>query len=180
MRRTRLLASLALVAVVAVIATLALAGTRILDVKGTITDGNIREIQEALRGFPAATTFHGGLLVTFRELGLGNNTGTNYVASGQATAVFVCVNNGNNVPNAENKHTVSGPVSATGLFTADKNGQVKGSIAVEPISSGDLDCPNGQHLALAQITYENITVTDVTNGVSGTSPDVLTMTFIKL
>jgi hypothetical protein len=69
------------------------------------------------------------------------------------------------------KTTVAGPVSATGTFNSGKNGQVTASLTVNPPPS-DISCPPGQSLELASVSYTNITLTDTTNGVMISVPDV--------
>jgi hypothetical protein len=75
------------------------------------------------------------------------------------------VNKGGANPSAQNKTTVNGPVSATGSFNSGKNGNVTGSLTVSPPPS-DISCPKGQTLQLASASYDNATLTDVTNGIS--------------
>ena len=78
----------------------------------------------------------------------------------------MCVNNGGGNSAAQNKTTVSGPVSATGTFNSDENGQVTASLTLSPPSSGGFSCPPGQSLQLAQASYTNVSVTDTTSGVT--------------
>ncbi len=85
------------------------------------------------------------------------------------TATWVCVNNGDDNPSAQNKTTVNGPVSATGTFNSGKNGNVIGSLTVSPPPS-DISCPKGQSLELASASYTNVAITDTTNGVTEPIP----------
>jgi hypothetical protein len=110
------------------------------------------------------------LVVSFKEAGLGTNQLINYTASADATATYVCVNHGGTNPSASNKTTVSGPVSASGTFNSGKNGNVIGSLTLSPPSSGGFSCPNGQTMAIAQVTYTNVAITDTTNGVTEPIP----------
>jgi hypothetical protein len=105
---------------------------------------------------------NGALTVDFKEAGLGTNQNINYLLTADATAVYVCVNRGGGNPSASNKTTVAGPVSATDTFNSGKNGQVTASLTVEPPPS-DISCPPGQSLELAEVSYENILLTDTTN-----------------
>jgi hypothetical protein len=75
------------------------------------------------------------------------------------------VNKGGANPSAQNKTTVNGPVSSSGSFNSGKNGNVIGSLAVSPPPS-DISCPKGQTLQLASAAYDNVTLTDVTNGIT--------------
>ena len=114
---------------------------------------------------------NGSLTVDFKEAGLGTNQNINYLLTADATATYVCVNRGGASPSAQNKTTVAGPVSATGTFNSGKNGQVTASLTVNPPPS-DISCPPGQSLELASVSYTNITLTDTTNGVMISVPDV--------
>jgi hypothetical protein len=105
------------------------------------------------------------LVVNFKEAGLGTNQLITYEASADATATYVCVNNGGANPSASNKTTVSGPVSATGTFSSGKNGNVVASLTLNPPGPGP-SCPKGQTQAIAQVTYTNVAITDTTNGVT--------------
>jgi hypothetical protein len=108
---------------------------------------------------------NGSLTANFKEAGLGTNQNINYTLSADATATYVCVNKGGANPSAQNKTTVSGPVSASGTFSSGKNGNVTASLTVNPPPS-DISCPNGQRLELASVSYTDVTLTDTTNNVS--------------
>jgi hypothetical protein len=110
------------------------------------------------------------LVVSFKEAGLGTNQLINYTASADATATYVCVNNGGGNPSAQNKTTVSGPVSASGTFSSGKNGQVTASLTLSPPSAGGFSCPPGQDLEIAQVVYTNVAITDTTNGITEPIP----------
>ncbi|RZT16600.1 hypothetical protein EV649_4132 [Kribbella sp. VKM Ac-2569] len=106
------------------------------------------------------------LVVNFKEAGLGTNQQITYVAGADSTVTYVCVNRGGSNPSASNKTTISGPVSATGLFSSGKNGQVTASLTLNPPGSGGFSCPSGQSLQIAQVSYANVTISDTTNGVT--------------
>jgi len=110
------------------------------------------------------------LIVSFKEAGLGDNQLITYVASADATATYVCVNRGGANPSAQNKTTVSGPVSATGTFSSGKNGQVTASLTLNPPSAGGFSCPPGQSLQIAEVSYTNVAITDTTNNVTESIP----------
>jgi len=124
----------------------------------------------------SATLSGANVVVSFKEAGLGNNQLITYEATATATATYLCINNGGNHPQAANKETVSGPVSATGTFSSGKNGQVTASLTLTPPDAGDFHCPPGQKMVLAQVTYTNITLTDTTDNVT-TSVDSGPLTF---
>ena len=98
--------------------------------------------------------------VCWKEAGLGNNQNIDYTASADATATFVCVNNGGQCPNAANKTTVSGPVSATGTFNSGQNGQITQCLTISPPGPGSFRCPSGQKVTLSQVSYSNIKISE--------------------
>jgi len=111
----------------------------------------------------------GALVVNFDERGLGEGN-IDYTLTADATAVYACINGGGKHPQAANKETINGDVSAAGSFEA-KNGRVVASLSAGPISAGSFSCPGGQRLVLASIAYSNIVLTDTTNGTSVSVPD---------
>jgi hypothetical protein len=104
--------------------------------------------------------------VCWKEAGLGDNQNISYIASANATATFHCVNGGGNCPNAANKATVNGPVSAAGTFASGKNGSISACLTFSAPSAGSFTCPGGQTLTLSQVSYTGIQVTDDTNGIT--------------
>jgi hypothetical protein len=129
-------------------------------------------------GTPSATLSGNNANVCFKEAGLGTNELVTYVASANATATFVCVNGGGQCPNAANKTTVSGPVSATGTFSSGKNGSISQCLQLEPPSAGSFSCPSGQTLTLADVSYSDISIEDTTTPVGpvATKPSSLSET----
>src|SRR4029450_4244515 len=127
----------------------------------------------ALVGFMAATVWatsphflrcaasgvnsDGTLDVSFTIAGLGDNQTLTVTATAHADPVYGCLNRGQQCPNAANKVEVHTDVSATGTFTSGKNGQITGSLTVEPPPT-ELTCPNGQRLVLVSISYTNVSV----------------------
>ena len=127
----------------------------------------------------AAAKFHsvtsavnngGALAVSFDQRGLGNGDVT-YTLTADASAVYACINRGGQNPSAANKRSFNDDVAGGGTF-APKNGRVQATLTAGPISAGDFSCPGGQRLVLASVSYTNIVLTDTTNGVETTAPDV--------
>lgn len=114
----------------------------------------------------------GAVTLCFKEAGLGDNQRIDYLASATATATYVCRNQGGNCPNAANKTTVTGPVSASKPINSDKNGQVNACITIAPPSAGTFTCPGGQRIVLSSVTYSGLTITDTTNNVTATANPV--------
>jgi len=127
-----------------------------------------------------ATLVGNDVQVCWKEAGLGDNQLINYEASAIATATFHCVNNGGQCPDAANKVTVTGPVTATGTFASGKNGQITACLTLEapnPPDPGQFSCPSGQRLTLTDLSFSNIRIKDTTNNVTETAtPSALSAT----
>jgi len=110
---------------------------------------------------------------TFKEAGLGNlgTTTVNITCSASASAVYVCVNGGGKHPQAANKETVNSEVSGSAPFQI-RNGSTSGTLTVAAPGPGDFSCPGGQTLALASVTYSNVSVSG-----AGASLDLADQTF---
>ena len=102
----------------------------------------------------------GTLTTNFKLGGLGSKETTTVNVGADATAVYICINKAGKVPSAANKQVLAGPVSSSGEFTSDKNGQVSGSLTLPPPPPPTtLDRPFSQRSALAQVGYGNVTFT---------------------
>jgi hypothetical protein len=115
------------------------------------------------------------LLVTFKEVGLGNSASIAGIeVDANASALYQCFNNGGNHPKAGNKETVTAPVTGSGNFDV-RHGQTTGSITVALPGPGNFSCPSGQTLFLISGTFSNITITDNTtsDGPVATTPDTI-------
>jgi hypothetical protein len=117
------------------------------------------------------------LNVSFREVGLGSNEGTLVRVTSDASAVYACINRGGRNPKASNKMTVAAPVSAEATLTSDKNGSISGTLTAAAPGPGDFTCSSGQTLVLASVTFSNIVLTDVTNGIFTTADDISAVFF---
>lgn len=118
------------------------------------------------------------LVVSFREVGLGEGNVTE-TASASATAEYACQNKGGQFPDDPRKQSVSGPVSATGIFPVSKNGHIEGSLTLTPPAS-TLECPRGQRVVLANVSYTNVSITDVTNQVTMAIPGTFSAEFFDV
>ena len=112
----------------------------------------------------------GALVVSFDERGLGNEN-IDYTLTADATALYACINRGGKNPSAANKQSFEGQLAGGDSFEA-KNGRVQESISVGPLAAPEFTCPGGQSRQLAQVSYSNIVLTDTTNDVSTTIPNV--------
>lgn len=119
-----------------------------------------------------ATASGTDLNVSFKEAGLGGGSQQNIRAEADYTAVFQCINGGGKNPSAANKSTETGSTATSGVFRADRNGNVVGSLKLSAPSvvTNDLVCPNGQREQLSQITWSSVGVADLTSGARLASP----------
>ena len=127
----------------------------------------------------AAVDNDGHLIVSWKEAGLGDNQLIHYEATADASGFYACINGGNKHPQAANKEAFEGPVSGEGTFSSGKNGQITASLDIAPPPS-PLECPNGQRLVLACVTYSGIVLTDTTNGIPGPVQGSVSRTFFDL
>jgi hypothetical protein len=106
------------------------------------------------------------LVVNFKEAGLASGAVETVTVSATETITYECVNGGGMNPSASNKHTFVTTVSQSGTFTANKNGNIVGTLKLSPASAASLGfaCPPGQTVTLVSVTYSNITITDSTSG----------------
>ena len=123
---------------------------------------------------------NGSLIVSYDEAGVGNQTVNYTIHIDNATAVYACINGGGNHPKAANKETVSSALTV-GFSRDPTNGRVTGATSppIGPQPKGSFDCPSGQTLVLASVSYTGITLTDTTNNVSTSVPDA-SRTFVNL
>ncbi|GII54917.1 hypothetical protein Pth03_33060 [Planotetraspora thailandica] len=106
------------------------------------------------------------LNVSFMEAGLGNNPSVDYIASADAAATYVCVNEVGVNPRVTNKRTVTAPVSQGATFNPGDRGQVTATVTLAPPPAGAFSCPAGQSLELAQVSYTNVDIMDDTNNIT--------------
>lgn len=110
----------------------------------------------------------GDLVVSFKIAGLGDTVTTIVSAGAYATATYACQNGGGNFPADPKKQDEAGPVGASGEFTSGKNGQITGSLTLSPPASS-LDCPNGQEVVLACVSYSDVFVDEPNAGTEAIS-----------
>jgi hypothetical protein len=108
------------------------------------------------------------LVVKWKEAGLGDNLNIDYSATATATREDSCVNGGNNIPSDPKKTTTVAQVKAEGTFSV-KNGSVNGSLTLTPPAT-TLTCPKGQKATLISLSYTDVSITDLTNGITEPIP----------
>ena len=123
---------------------------------------------------PSASLGSPKVIVKWTEVGLGSTDGVDYVANATAAARYQCVNRGNHCPAASNKADVLADISVGGTFAVDKNGKISEALII-PAPPSTLVCPGNQVVGVVSVVFTNITLTDVTYGVSSpTNPSALT------
>lgn len=95
-----------------------------------------------------------------------------------ARTTYECVNGGGKNPSASNKTTTVSDVSKSGSFSADKNGNVVGSLTLSPPTAQQLGfrCPPGQTTTFVSVSYSNVSITDSTSGASQSIPGTFSYT----
>jgi hypothetical protein len=116
----------------------------------------------------SATLSGSNLVCKFKEAGLASGSRETVTCNATQSITYECVNKGGNNPAASNKKTFATTVSKTGQFTADRNGNIVGSLTLGPATAASIgfSCPRGQTVTLVSVTYSNVTITDSTSGAS--------------
>jgi hypothetical protein len=116
---------------------------------------------------------NGALSIHIDEAGVGQQQVNYTLDIVTATANYACINGGGKNPSAVNKRTFQSSV-ASGFAETPQNGRVDVTTSINgtPLSSDGFSCPSGQTLVLASVSYSGITLTDTSNSVSTTLPDV--------
>lgn len=142
---------LAVIAALAITASVAFAGNA--HFIGSHTSGTLQN--------------NNNLVVSFKEAGLESGSTSTITVSAIGTADYECINGGNKNPTADNKDTVESDLSVSGEFTATKNGNVTGSLTLNPPGPGDFSCPPGQRLSgPTNVSYTNVVINDEDTGAS--------------
>ena len=112
-------------------------------------------------------TSTGALTVNFKEAGLGNNQAVDITLSGEANATYQWFNKGGNKPQGV-PFNVNESFAVSGTFSSDKNGNVTGSLTVDPPSVDEFLATNhaANWVPVLKVSYTDVVLTDTTNGVS--------------
>jgi hypothetical protein len=124
-----------------------------------LTVSAVAAVDSFLRFNATGPNNDGTLTTNFKLAGLGGKTTVTLTASADATAVYICLNKGGNFPSDPKKQVLAGPVSASEQLTSDKNGQITASLSLSPPAT-TLECPSGQHPALAYVSYKNVAISE--------------------
>jgi hypothetical protein len=141
--------------------------------------------QQAIAGSPhfirnatTASLSGANLVVQFKEAGLESGSTETITVNATAATTYECVNNGGKNPSASNKTTTVSQASASGEFTADKNGNLVDSLTLSPPSAASLgfSCPSGQTVTFVSVTYTNVSITDADSGAMLSIPGTFSFT----
>jgi hypothetical protein len=121
-----------------------------------------------IKNATSASISGANLVCKFKEAGLASGAVETVSCSATESITYECVNGGGKNPAASNKKTFVTTVSKSGTFTADKNGNIVGSLTLQPASAASLgfSCPPGQTVTFVSVKYSNVSVTDQTSGAS--------------
>lgn len=119
-----------------------------------------------IKSATSASLSGASLTVTFKEAGLSSGSTETVVVQATATTAYACVNGGDKNPTAANKRSFTRTVSKSGTFTADRNGNIVGSLTLTPPTASSLGftCPPGQTVTFISVEYSNLSVNDTTSG----------------
>jgi hypothetical protein len=155
-----------------------IAVSAVLSVMAAIAPSAIAGNAHFIKSATSASLSGSNLVCSFKEAGLESGSVETITCSATATTTYECVNNGGKNPSASNKTTTAAPVSGSGEFSADRNGNISGSVTVSPPSAADLgfSCPSGQTVTFVSVTYSGITLSDADSGASTTIPGTFSFT----
>lgn len=105
------------------------------------------------------------LVCSFKETGLESGSVETVTLAANATATYQCINGGGSNPNDPKKTNINTRLSVSGSFSADKNGNIVGSLTLSPPGPGSFSCPPGQSVSgPTNVTYSLVAITDASSG----------------
>jgi hypothetical protein len=109
----------------------------------------------------------GDYVASFKEAGLGTNQTIDYVLSAGAGTQFTyqCYTRSNNSPQGDPNNVFPSDLKTGGTFNSGKNGQITASLTLVPQPTDGCQ-GGGLKLCLDFVSYQNVVLTDTTNGVS--------------
>src|SRR4051794_37587194 len=121
-----------------------------------------------IKNATSASLSGANLVCKFKEAGLASGAVETVSCNATESVTYECVNGGGKNPSASNKKTFATRVSKSGTFTADKNGNIVGTLTLSPASASSLgfSCPPGQTVTFVGVSYSNVSVTDARGGAS--------------
>jgi hypothetical protein len=118
------------------------------------------------------------LVCSFKEAGLPSGAVEAVTCRTLEAVSYECVNGGTKNPAASNKRSFNTSASVSGIFQANRNGNLVGSETIVPKSALSLGftCPPGQTVTLVSVTYSGVSIVDDTSGASISIPGSFTFT----
>lgn len=108
----------------------------------------------------------GEYVATFKEAGLGANQSIDYLLSaGTAQFTYQCYTKSNNQPQGAPNSVFPSNLQTGGTFNSGKNGSITASLILTPEPDGGCQ-GQGLKLCLDYVSYQNVLLQDVTNGIS--------------
>ncbi len=107
----------------------------------------------------------GNLVVSWKEVGFGSGQVVDYVASAWGYVWYACLN-----PAVTDRAANTGTISSSGSFDATQGSHIFASLTVAPPPS-PITCQPGEQLVLACVIYQDIALTDTTDGINVDLPD---------
>lgn len=148
-----------------ILAILAALFTAILLFGGPAQAGPPNGNPHFIKNATSASLSGSSLVVSFKETGLPSGAIEYVTASADFSGTYQCINKAGHNPSDIKKTVTDVPVYSSGTFTADKNGNITGSLTLTPAAANtSLDCPSGQTATLTAWSYTNVAITDETSG----------------
>ncbi|MDM5180217.1 hypothetical protein PO883_23830 [Massilia sp. DJPM01] len=106
---------------------------------------------------------NGDVKVCFKEINLKNKAVT-YTAKASVVASYACRNHGGNCPPGKDT-VVKQTVATSATYAPGKHGEVSACITLKVPKPAKNPCPDSMSLVLESVSWTNITISDVTNGI---------------
>jgi hypothetical protein len=150
----------------------------VLSVVAALAPSAIAGNAHFIKSATSASLSGANLVCSFKEAGLESGSTETVTCSANARTTYECVNNGGKNPSASNKTTTDTRVSGSGEFSADKNGNISGSVTLSPPSAASLgfSCPSGQTVTFVSVIYSGVSITDEDSGATASIPGTFTFT----
>jgi hypothetical protein len=123
-------------------------------------------------GTPTGTlSATGDYVASFKEAGLGNTPITYALTAATETFTFQCFTKSGNKPQGD-PNSVSFSAQSSFVTIQPRNGQITGSVSLTPELDGASCQGGGLQLFLIAVSYQGVTLTDTTNGVTVNLPSL--------
>ena len=104
-----------------------------------------------------------GVVISFRETGLGAGAAVTITASADGFADYGCADDHGRL--AGPSLPVTAPVSTLGRLRAGPDGELSGTLTLKPPAPTGIECRAGQVQKVTSARYSNLEVSDVSNRV---------------